>query len=70
VPLGCLLGGAAWPIAARRRGGRGAVAPWLLTLVLIVRRLTAPLPDDATCGPRVERRALLYRLLYDRNTSR
>jgi hypothetical protein len=42
----------------------------LLALVIVLRRVTAAHPDDATCGPAVRRAALLYRLLYDRNTSR
>jgi Glycerol-3-phosphate acyltransferase len=49
--------------------GTMALAPGLLTLVILLRRLTAPLPDDATHGPAVQPRALVYRLLYDRNTS-
>jgi hypothetical protein len=49
--------------------GTMAWAPGLLTLVILLRRLTAPLPDDATCGPAVRPQALVYRLLYDRNTS-
>jgi hypothetical protein len=49
--------------------GTMALAPGLLTLVILLRRLTAPLPDDATHGPAVRPQALVYRLLYDRNTS-
>ena len=76
VPLGCLVGTLAFPLACRARGqgsrvaGRrdAAVAPSLLTLVILLRRLTAPLPDDAARGPAVRPHALVYRLLYDRNT--
>ena len=81
VPLGCLVGTLTFPLACWARGQRirvaygrvgrrdAAVAPVLLTLVILLRRLTAPLPDDATHGPAVQPRALVYRLLYDRNTS-
>jgi hypothetical protein len=57
------------------RGERGArsrriapVAPLALAAIIMLRRLTASLPDDAVAGPRRQPRALLYRLLYDRNT--
>jgi len=81
VPLGCLVGTLTFPLACWARGQRirvaygrvgrrdAAVAPVLLTLVILLRRLTAPLPDDATHGPAVRPQALAYRLLYDRNTS-
>jgi hypothetical protein len=45
------------------------VAPLALSAVILLRRLTASLPDDAVAGPHRQPRALLYRLLYDRNTS-
>jgi glycerol-3-phosphate acyltransferase PlsY len=72
VPFGCFLGATAFPFVCavhrpRRRGTR--LAPSLVTVVLLLRRLTAPLPDDAVNGPAVRRQALIYRLLYDRNTS-
>jgi glycerol-3-phosphate acyltransferase PlsY len=78
VPLGCFVGALAFPAlcaafdldAPDRRMVSATVAPALLSLVILLRRLTAPLPDDATHGPSVHSRALLYRLLYDRNTSR
>jgi glycerol-3-phosphate acyltransferase PlsY len=69
VPLGSLLGvltfpGAMWML------GRGPLAPaLLLSAVILVRRVTAPLPDDVVEGPAEESRALVYRLLYDRNTA-
>ncbi|MEO7002940.1 MAG: hypothetical protein ABI068_14065, partial [Ktedonobacterales bacterium] len=46
------------------------LAPTLLSTVILLRRLTAPQPDDATAGPAFQVSALFYRLLYDRNTSR
>lgn len=66
VPLGCFLAVASFPVACASVPRR---APALLALVIVARRLTAPLPDDAVQGPSVRRAALLYRLLYDRNTS-
>ena len=77
VPLGCVVGTLTFPLVCWTRGqgarvaGRrdAALASGLLTLVILLRRLTAPLPDDATHGPAVQPRALVYRLLYDRNTS-
>jgi acyl-phosphate glycerol 3-phosphate acyltransferase len=71
VPLGCLLGVLVFPFACQLLPGRGrkaAVAPWLLPAVIVLRRLTARLPDDATLGPTVRPQALVYRLLFDRNT--
>ena len=80
VPLGCAIGvvcfAAPWDrrhhagkrLPARCRRSQGV--PLLLAAVVLLRRATAPLPDDGTCGPRVYPKALLYRLLYDRNTSR
>jgi hypothetical protein len=75
VPLGCAAGvvtfAVAPPIDLDKGRHQGTVlAPLLLAAVVLLRRATAPLPDDATCGPRVYPEALLYRLLYDRNTSR
>lgn len=73
VPLGCLLGVLSFPVWSlalpRRDGRRPILAPALLACVIVMRRLTARQPDDAASGPRVRRQALLYRLLYDRNTS-
>lgn len=71
VPLGCALGVLAYPIAvARRTRGPSAhgPAPLLLAATVGVRRLTAPLPDDDDAGPARRAAALVYRLLYDRNT--
>src|SRR5947209_7197018 len=67
VPLGCLVGTLTFPLACRAHGqgtrvaGRRDAAPTavLLTLVILLRRLTAPLPDDATHGPAVRPRALV-----------
>jgi len=73
VPLGCAAGVvtfAVTPLLDKRRLQGTVLAPLLLAAVVLLRRATAPLPDDATCGPRVYPGALLYRLLYDRNTSR
>ncbi|MBF6591092.1 MAG: glycerol-3-phosphate acyltransferase, partial [Ktedonobacterales bacterium] len=78
VPLGCFGGVAAFPLIGAARPPRGArahgrgtwLAPALVSALLLIRRLTAPLPDDARWGPAVRRQAVLYRLLYDRNTSR
>lgn len=72
VPLGCFVSMVTYPLTQGALGGatrRILVAPTLLSLVVLARRLTASLPDDATDGPEVHPRALLYRLLYDRNTS-
>ncbi len=69
VPLGVLLGVLLFPLACRRRGAHARRAPALLSLIVLLRRLTAPLPDDATNGPAIRRVALWYRLLYDRNTA-
>jgi hypothetical protein len=71
VPLGCLLGALVFPFASLRLASRGrsaTMAPWLLTTVIVLRRLTARLPDDAALGPTVRPQALVYRLLFDRNT--
>lgn len=72
MPLGCFVSMVTYPMARGVLGGsrRGKiVAPTLLSVVVLARRLTASLPDDATEGPKAHPRALLYRLLYDRNTS-
>ena len=72
VPFGCFLGVTSFPIVCQLFPGRerGATfAPTLLTTVIVLRRLTARLPDDATHGPAIRLAALWYRLLYDRNTS-
>lgn len=72
VPLGCFIGAVLFPLltwARRRDGERPSPAVGALALALLLRRLTAPLPDDAAHGPARRRAALLYRLLYDRNTS-
>ena len=66
VPLGCFVGVTVFPLLARGRRLTGT----MLALVILVRRLTAPQPDDTLHGPAVQPRALLFRLLYDRNTSR
>jgi hypothetical protein len=73
VPLGCFVGVVLFPFAClglRRPGRRPSVAPTLLAGAVLVRRLTAPLPDDATQGPTMRHEAWLFRLLLDRNTSR
>lgn len=72
MPLGCFASALAYPLvrgAQDRFAARRAVAPSLLSCVLLARRLTATQPDDATDGPATHPMALLYRLLYDRNTS-
>lgn len=72
VPLGCFISAVIYPAlyaTGDRRESSARWAPALLTAVLLARRLTAPQPDDANVGPRRRRVALLYRLLYDRNTS-
>lgn len=70
LPLGTLiavLGFALGGLLGRVRGG--ALPPLLFASLVLVRRLTAPMPDDAEEGPSVNPRAYLYRLLYDRNTA-
>lgn len=70
VPLGCFIAAAIFPpLCAWRRVEAGWLAPLALSTVILARRLTAAQPDDAKVGPRQQRRALLYRVLYDRNTS-
>lgn len=73
VPLGCFISALVFPLLVGARRGwqpRTLVAPTLLSCVIVARRLTASLPDDATHGPAVYPKAWLYRLLYDRNTSK
>lgn len=72
VPFGSFLGTLTFPLVCyldRRQEGKQQLAPVLLSLVILVRRLTAPLPDDTTHGPGRNKKALIYRLVYDRNTS-
>ena len=72
VPLGCLLGVLAFPaVRAVRVGPRASIprVPLLVAALIVGRRLTAPLPDDHTHGPARRPSALLYRVLYDRNTA-
>lgn len=69
VPLGCFIATIVFPlVCALRRTEDGWLAPLALSAVVALRRLTAALPDDALAGPRKQPRALVYRLLYDRNT--
>jgi glycerol-3-phosphate acyltransferase PlsY len=69
VPLGSLFGVLTFPllIGAFRRGSLKPAI--LLTSAILLRRLTAPLPDDVVEGPSEESSALVYRLLFDRNTA-
>jgi glycerol-3-phosphate acyltransferase PlsY len=69
VPLGSLLGVIAFPSGMwlLRREPLGPAL--LLSAAILLRRVTAPLPDDVVEGPAEESRALVYRLLYDRNTA-
>jgi len=69
VPLGCLLGVAIFPLVHARAKGWSRRVPWGLPAVIVLRRLTAALPDDAVEGPRRRPLALVFRLLYDRNTA-
>jgi hypothetical protein len=69
VPLGSLLGVLAFPTSSWLLGRRPLAPAVLLAAVILVRRLTAPLPDDVVEGPAEESRAIVYRLLYDRNTA-
>ena len=72
VPLGCFMSTVSYPLlyaGGTPDGRRAHVAPALLSAVVLARRLTASQPDDAGVGPARHRVALLYRLLYDRNTS-
>lgn len=68
VPLGCFLGVVLFTVVAFFRSNRRDPAPILLSSCILLRRLTAELPDDTTNGPSVHSKALAYRLLYDRNT--
>ena len=75
VPLGCAVGVITFAVAPLVDMDKGrhqgtVLASLLLAAVVLLRRATAPLPDDAAWGPRVYPGALFYRLLYDRNTSR
>jgi hypothetical protein len=70
VPFGCFVSVALFGVltsARRRAEGRSAAVPALLSVLLLLRRLTAPLPDDAANGPGIRPAALWYRLIYDRN---
>jgi glycerol-3-phosphate acyltransferase PlsY len=69
VPFGSLLGVLAFPVCMWLFGRRPLKPALLLAAVILVRRVTAPLPDDVVEGPTEESRALVYRLLYDRNTA-
>src|SRR5258707_1180915 len=71
VPLGCLLATTLFPVIYRvvDRTRTTTLVPSLLPAVIVLRRMTARAPDDAECGPAAHPVALLYRLLYDRNTS-
>jgi hypothetical protein len=71
VPLACLLGVLVFPwlrnVADQERR-LCSLGPILLPLIIVARRLTAPLPDDPSNGSAVALLARLYRLLFDRNT--
>lgn len=71
--LGSLIGFLIFPLAYMGVSPPSALpataSSLLFPILLVVRRLTAPMPDEATAGPAVKRKALLFRLLYDRNTS-
>jgi glycerol-3-phosphate acyltransferase-like protein len=72
VPFGCFLGTLAFPLFCyldQQQKRKQQLAPVLLSLIILGRRLTASLPDDTIYGPTRNKKALLYRLLYDRNTS-
>jgi glycerol-3-phosphate acyltransferase PlsY len=69
VPLGWLLGVVIFPLVHARAKDRSQWVPWGLPAVIVLRRLTAALPDDAVAGPRQRPLALVFRLLYDRNTA-
>ncbi len=68
-PFGCFLSTLVFPLACYLDQRQRRLAPALLSLIILGRRLTAPLPDDTIHGPSRNKKALLYRLLYDRNTS-
>lgn len=69
VPLGSLVGVVMFPTLMWVLGRRPIGPAVLLAGVILTRRVTAPLPDDVVEGPAEESRALVYRLLYDRNTA-
>lgn len=69
VPLGSLVGVLVFPVLSWLTGRQPLLPRVVLALVVVARRLTAPLPDDAVQGPSETPRALVYRLLYDRNTA-
>lgn len=69
VPFGSFLGVLAFPTCMWLFGRRPLLPAVVLSAVILVRRLTAPLADDVVEGPSEESRALVYRLLYDRNTA-
>lgn len=68
VPFGSLVGVLTFA-STRWLLGRDALPSTLLAGVILVRRLTAPLPDDVVEGPAEEPSAYLHRFLYDRNTA-
>jgi glycerol-3-phosphate acyltransferase PlsY len=69
VPFGSLVGVLAFPLLMWLLARRPFMPAMLLSAVILIRRLTAPLPDDVVEGPAEESGALVYRLLYDRNTA-
>lgn len=69
VPLASFVSVLVFPVVYAVSRRRVLPAVMLLPAVILARRLTAPLPDDVVYGPEVEPPALLYRLLYDRNTA-
>lgn len=71
VPFSGLVGALTFPLAcAVLRKHESVAGPTLLSMIIIARRMTAPLPDDRTHGPEVSPASLVYRILYDRNTNR
>jgi len=68
VPFGSLVGVLAFALARWLLGG-DPLPSTLLAGVILVRRLTAPLPDDVIDGPSEEPSAYIHRFLYDRNTA-
>jgi acyl-phosphate glycerol 3-phosphate acyltransferase len=68
VPLGSLIGLVLFPLVVGMRRRRLPLSAAALSAVVLARRLSGPLPDDATAGPLKRRSAIWYRLLYDRNT--
>jgi len=72
APFGCFLGILTFPLICyldQHQKRKQHLAPVLLSFIILGRRLTAPLPDDIIHGPTQNKKALLHRLLYDRNTS-